>query len=95
MSKVTQALVALRDLPNEELQQQLAKTQDDLFRLKLGQHTNQVTSTAGIASKRRDIARISTILRGRSLGIETQAPKAVAAAADVADTSTPKVSKKS
>lgn len=92
MSKVNQSLVALRDQPDEELQQQLAKTRDDLFRLRLGQYTNQVTSTAGIAGKRRDIARILTILRGRALGIEAQAQQTSATAAE---TSTPKVPKKS
>lgn len=89
MSKVSQNLAALRDQPDEELQQQLAKTRDDLFRLQLGQYTNQVTSTAGISGKRRDIARILTVLRGRALGIEGQAAKSVT------ETPTPKVTKKS
>lgn len=92
MSKVAQSLASLRDLPEEELRQQLAKTRDDLFRLKLGQYTNQVSSTAGMVSKRRDIARISTILRGRSLGIEVQSQQTSASAAE---TSTPKAPKKS
>lgn len=89
MSKVAQTLTSFRDQPDEELQQQLAKTRDDLFRLQLGQYTNQVTSTAGIAGKRRDIARILTVLRGRALGIEGQATKSKTA------TTTPKVTKKS
>jgi ribosomal protein L29 len=48
------------------------QARDELFRLHLGQHTNQVTSTAALGAKRREIARILTILRGRELGIETQ-----------------------
>ena len=36
---------------------------------------HQVTSTAELTSKRRDIARILTILNGRKSGIEKQAQK--------------------
>jgi large subunit ribosomal protein L29 len=75
VSKVQTNLAQLRDQPAEELQQALAQTRDELFRLQLGQYTNQVTSTAAITSKRRDIARILTVLRGRELGLETQAAK--------------------
>ena len=75
MSKVATHLTALRDQPDEELREQLVRTRDELFRLHLGQHTNQVTSSALLQTKRRDIARIMTILRGRALTIETQAKK--------------------
>jgi large subunit ribosomal protein L29 len=75
MSKLATSLEQLRDLPAEELKQALARTRDELFRLQLGQYTNQVTSTAALTSKRRDIARIMTILRARDLGKETQATK--------------------
>jgi large subunit ribosomal protein L29 len=72
MSKHATALEKIRDLPDEELRQQLATTRDELFRLHLGQYTNQVTSTAALQTKRRDIARILTILRARELGGEKQ-----------------------
>ena len=75
MSKVGQTLEQFRDQPDEELKQQLARTRDDLFRLQLGQYTNQVTSSAELSTKRRDIARILTILNARKLGNETQAQK--------------------
>jgi large subunit ribosomal protein L29 len=75
MSKIATTLEQLRDQPDEELQQALARTRDELFRLHLGQHTNQVTSTALLKTKRRDIARIMTILNGRKHGFETQAQK--------------------
>jgi large subunit ribosomal protein L29 len=75
MSKTAQNLEKLRDLPDDELRAQLATTRDELFRLQLGQYTNQVTSTALLTSKRRDIARIQTILRSRELGTEKQASK--------------------
>jgi large subunit ribosomal protein L29 len=88
---------SFRDQPDEELLQALAKTRDDLFRLHLGQHTNQVTSTAELQSKRRDIARILTVLRGRKLGIEAQAQKKAdtSAAPSLIDPPPAKTSKKS
>ena len=75
MSKTATTLEKLRDQPDDELRAALANTRDELFRLHLGQHTNQVTSTALLKSKRRDIARIMTILNGRQTGVETQAQK--------------------
>lgn len=73
MSKISVNLTTVRDLPDDELTANLATLRDELFRLKLGQHTNQVTSTALLTTKRRDIARILTILNGRKHGVETQA----------------------
>lgn len=75
MSKIATTLEQLRDQPDHELRQALARTRDELFRLHLAQHTNQVTSTAALMSKRREIAQILTILRARGLGLETQGQK--------------------
>ncbi len=75
MSKSAQALDAFRDQPDDELRELLVRTRDELFRLHLGQHTNQVTSTALLTTKRREIAKILTILNGRKAGLETQAQK--------------------
>jgi large subunit ribosomal protein L29 len=75
VSKHATTLTTFRDHSDEELRQQLAANRDELFRLQLGQYTNQVTSTALLMSKRRDIARILTILNGRASGIEKQAQK--------------------
>jgi len=75
MSKSAQTLEAFRDQADDELREQLARTRDELFRLHLGQHTNQVTSTALLTTKRREIAQILTILNGRKAGLETQAQK--------------------
>ena len=75
MSKIGTTLTSMRDLPDDELRALLVTTRDDLFRLQLGQYTNQVTSTALMTTKRRDIARILTLLNGRKAGIETQAKK--------------------
>ena len=80
MSTNAQTLEKLRDQPSDELQQALVRTRDELFRLHLGQHTNQVTSSAQLKTKRREIAQIMTILRGRQLGLEVQAQKQAAKA---------------
>ena len=93
MSKTGITLEKLRDQPDEELVQALVRTRDELFRLQLGQHTNQVTSTAELRTKRRDIARILTILRGRSLGHETQAQKQASAPAEGGEGTTKKAKK--
>ena len=78
MSKHGQTLEKIRDLPDNELVESLVTTRDELFRMQLGQYTNQVTSSAGIRTKRRDIARILTVLKGRKLGFEKQATKQAA-----------------
>jgi large subunit ribosomal protein L29 len=80
MSKTTTTLAGFRDQPDDELQALLATTRDELFRLHLGQHTNQVTSSALLKTKRRQIAQILTVLNGRKLGLEQQAQAAAAAA---------------
>jgi len=49
-----------------------------------------VTSTALLKTKRRDIARIMTILNGRKAGLETQAQKQAAEAPAAAETTTKK-----
>jgi large subunit ribosomal protein L29 len=72
MSKSNDALDKLRDLPADELRNALARIRDEVFRLQLGKHTNQVASTAEITSKRREISRILTILRARDLQLEQQ-----------------------
>lgn len=76
MSKTVENLNKLRDLPDAELHQALTRVRDELFRLKLGMHTNQVASTASVATKRHEVAQILTILRGRELGVENQAKRA-------------------
>jgi len=94
MSKHSTTLTTFRDHSDEELRQQLATSRDELFRMQLGSYTNQVTSTAGLQTKRRDIARLMTILNGRAAGIEKQAEKkATSVEADAAPVSK-KTSKK-
>jgi large subunit ribosomal protein L29 len=80
VSKTVENLNKLRDLPDVELNQALIRVRDELFRLKLGMHTNQVASTASVSTKRREVAQILTILRRRDLGLEAQAKRADTAA---------------
>jgi large subunit ribosomal protein L29 len=96
VSKTAQNLTTLRDQTDDELKTKLADTRDELFRLQLGQYTNQVTSTAAVMTKRRDIARILTILNGRKGGLETQAQKSASAetSADAAPAKATKKTKK-
>ena len=95
MSKTVENLRKLRDHTDDELRTQLADTRDELFRLQLGQYTNQVSSTALMTTKRRDIARILTLLNGRKAGIETQAQKSAtdASASSEADEGAKKTKK--
>jgi ribosomal protein L29 len=79
VSKLSKNLEALRDQPDDELVQVLATKRDELFRLHLGQHTNQVTSSALLKTKRREIAQILTVLSGRKHGLEKQAQKSATA----------------
>jgi ribosomal protein L29 len=75
VSKTVDTLEQLRDLPDDELRQALERTRDEVFRIKLGMHTNQVASSAQLRTKRREVAKINTILRARGLGLETQAKR--------------------
>jgi ribosomal protein L29 len=73
VSKRQQNVQTIRDLPDNELTLALDRARDEYFRLKLGQHTNQVENTNSIRAKRREIARIQTVITGRKLKIEAQA----------------------
>ncbi|MBT8494487.1 MAG: 50S ribosomal protein L29 [Deltaproteobacteria bacterium] len=79
MSQKTEQLERIRDLPDNELTQALDRARDELFRLRLGHYTNQVEDTLSLRNKRREVARIQTIIRARGLGKETQAAASAAA----------------
>jgi large subunit ribosomal protein L29 len=80
MSKTKETLGKIRDLPADELAAAIDKTRDELFRLKLASYTNQVQDTASIRTKRRELARILTVLGNRVNGREGQATGGEAAA---------------
>jgi large subunit ribosomal protein L29 len=72
VSKTQEALNRIRDLPDQELTESLVRAREELFRLKLGNYTNQVENALQLRFKRREVARILTIMRSRALGKETQ-----------------------
>lgn len=67
MSKKTEATSGIRDLPDGELTEALGRARDELFRMKLGNYTNQLENPLVLRSKRREIARIMTVMHERKL----------------------------
>ena len=57
----------LREKNSGELRELLREWQEEVFRLKMSLYTGQLENTAEIRTKRRDIARIHTILREREI----------------------------
>ncbi|HLU65983.1 MAG TPA: 50S ribosomal protein L29, partial [Kofleriaceae bacterium] len=68
-----EALGRIRDLPDDELAQAHERAREELFRLRLGNYTNQVENTSSLREKRRELARILTVQRARALELESQA----------------------
>jgi large subunit ribosomal protein L29 len=58
----------IREKNSEELQTLIKEKRVQLFKSRIQNHTNQLNSTADLGKLRRDIARITTILRQRELG---------------------------
>ena len=54
---------------DEELLGSRDRARDELFRLKLGRFTNQLTNVMQIRLKRREIARIETVISSRRHGL--------------------------
>jgi len=89
VSKAKEALARVRDLPDDELGQALDRAREELFRLRLGNYTNQVENNISLRLKRRELARVLTVQRARELDLESQAeggshgaPEAEGSAAD-------------
>lgn len=80
MSRIREELDRIRDLPDQELVEALARARDELFRLRLGNYTNQVENTNQLREKRRELARIMTVQRARELALESQSSGAERAA---------------
>jgi len=75
----------LRGNDPEELRRTVRKLEEDLFKHRLKQNTNQLENTMLIRNTRRDIARVNTVLAERvRVGGAAPAPAAAASA----DTST-------
>ncbi len=57
----------IRKMTNEELQKELVALKEELFKLRFQHATNQLENPQQIASVKRDIARIKTIIREQEL----------------------------
>ena len=77
-------MVEIRDRTDEELTASLERSRDELFRLRLGRFTNQLENVMQIKNKRREIARIQTVLSARRRGAEERKGPRPAAAPESA-----------
>jgi large subunit ribosomal protein L29 len=59
-----------RELPDEELQTRLDEVKEELFNLRFQNATGQLDNYKQLGLLKKDIARITTVLRERELGIE-------------------------
>jgi large subunit ribosomal protein L29 len=62
----------VRSLPTEELAIQLEELREELFNLRFQNATGQLDNYKRMGLVRKEIARITTILKQRDLGIETE-----------------------
>jgi large subunit ribosomal protein L29 len=79
----------LRGNDPAELQSTARKLQEDLFKHRLKQNTNQLENTALLRNTRRDIARVNTVLAERLKALGGAAAPAKAPAAPAAAASEP------
>jgi large subunit ribosomal protein L29 len=59
----------MRDMPDDELGEQIGTLRKDLFGLRFANATGELENTAGMARARRDLARALTVRRERELGV--------------------------
>ena len=60
----------IRELSVEELQRKLTELKEELFNLRFQLAVNQLENSSRIGAVKKDIARVSTILRQRDLSGE-------------------------
>lgn len=60
----------VRELPDEELRTRLDEVKEELFNLRFQNATGQLDNYKRLNVLKKDIARISTVLKERELGIE-------------------------
>lgn len=58
----------IRKMSSEELSRRLRSLSEELFRLRMQHGSGQLESTAALKKSRKDIARMSTVLREREIG---------------------------
>jgi len=63
-------LSEIRERTDEELVTLSRQLQEDLYTLRVQRATNQLENTSAINLKRKDMARVQTVLRARQLRIE-------------------------
>jgi large subunit ribosomal protein L29 len=59
----------MRDMPGDELAEEIGKLRKDLFGLRFANATGELENTAGVGRARRDLARALTVARERELGV--------------------------
>ncbi|MFP4597298.1 MAG: 50S ribosomal protein L29 [Persicimonas sp.] len=57
----------LRDKSDDELRDLERQMRDELFRLKMKHFTGQLQNVSDLRSRKRDVARVKTVLREREL----------------------------
>jgi len=57
----------LRDLSDDALRDQIATVRRDLFGLRMQHATGELENTAGLSSRKRDLARALTVARQRGI----------------------------
>ena len=57
----------LRDMSYDELKDKLASAKEELFNLRFQVATNQLDNTARLQTVRREVARISTVMREQEI----------------------------
>lgn len=65
----------LRELSDQELEQRLQKARRELVTLRLRKGVGQLSDTSVLQKTRREIARILTVLRERSLGRDRESAR--------------------
>ena len=61
----------IRDLSTQELEDKVKDLKEELFNLRFQNATNQLDNPGRIASVKKDIARVKTVLKEKELGINT------------------------
>ena len=61
----------IRDLSTQELEDKIKDLKDELLNLRFQNATNQLDNPVRIASVKKDIARVKTVLKEKELGINT------------------------
>ncbi len=73
MSKKSEATAAICDLPDNELAEALNVARDEHFRMRLSNYTNQLENPLALRAKRREVARIMTVMQARKLDAASSA----------------------